>query len=104
MPETQDRSTGFDELIARLDKKIDEQNRQEHRAHRMIILGILALLTTVFLTVTGGMFTALNSKRDTNSAKLDANTAKIDKPADKIDALDAKVERILGILQGRDTQ
>ena len=103
MPETQDRSTGVDELIARLDR-IDEHNRQDHRANRVFMLGILALFAIVFLAVSGGMFSVLNSKLDANSAKLAKLGEKIDRVDDKVDALDAKLERILGILEGMTTQ
>ncbi len=92
-----------DGLNKRMDK-MDDNNRAEHRANRMFMLGILGLFTTVFLTVGGGMFFALNSKIDANTALIRENSEKIDKLDDKVDALDAKVERILGILEGREAQ
>ncbi len=114
----------MDKLDARMDK-MDDNNRAEHRANRMFMLGILGLFTTVFLTVGGGMFFALNSKIDANTALIRENSEKIDKLDDKVDAVDAKVdavdakvdavdakvdavdakvERILGILEGREAQ
>ncbi len=93
----------MDKLEARMDK-MDENNRAEHRANRMFMLGILGLFTTVFLTVGGGMFVVLNSKIDANTALIRENSEKIDKLDDKVDALDAKVERILGILEARQAQ